>query len=65
MPSRSVKEMLDIWPELPIIISDYGSSDHPKLVENVENVISALELNDRVSEITLNVYFRTWRDLQQ
>jgi hypothetical protein len=53
--NRSVKEMLDVWPELPIIISDEGWYDHPKTVENVENVISALELNDRVSWINLRV----------
>jgi hypothetical protein len=52
--NRSVKKMLDIWPELPIIISDYGWSNRPKTVENVENVISALELNDRVSRINLH-----------
>ncbi len=46
---RSVKEMLDIWPELPIIISDYGNPT----MEGADNVISALELNDRVSRIFL------------
>jgi hypothetical protein len=50
--NRSVKEMLDIWPELPITISDSGS-DSPRTVENVENVIDALELNDRVYKINL------------
>jgi hypothetical protein len=51
MPNRSVKEMLDIWPELPIIISDYGWYGRPRTVENVENAISALELKDRVFDI--------------
>jgi hypothetical protein len=52
-PNRSVKEMLDIWPELPIMISDWRSKSYrrPKTVENVENVISALELKDRVLNI--------------
>ncbi len=36
--------MLDIWPELPIVIEG---------VEGVDNVIAALELNDRVSRIDL------------
>jgi len=36
--------MLDIWPELPIVIEG---------VEGVHNVIAALELNDRVSRIYL------------
>ncbi len=54
-PNRSVKEMLDIWPELPIIIWDDDWYGHPKTVENVENVISAIELKDRVSWIDLHV----------
>jgi hypothetical protein len=52
MPNRSVKEMPDIWPELPITISDRGWY-HPKTGENVENVIDALELKDRVLTINL------------
>jgi hypothetical protein len=43
--------MLDIWPELPIIISNMGWYYHPRSVENAENVINALELKDRVSNI--------------
>jgi hypothetical protein len=48
-----VKEMLDIWPPLPILITDddYVWPPRPKTVENVENVISALELKDRVFSI--------------
>jgi len=53
--NRSVKEMLDTWPELPIIIFDLDPSRPPKTVENVENVIDALELKDRVAEIILHV----------
>ena len=41
--------MLDIWPELPIIIDEYGNPT----VEGGDNVIGALELNDRVSRISL------------
>jgi hypothetical protein len=41
--------MRDIWPELPIFISFVGEST----VERVENVIAALELNDRASSIYL------------
>jgi len=37
--------MLDIWPELPIVI---------ERLQGVDNVIAALELNDRVSRIILN-----------
>jgi hypothetical protein len=41
--TRSVRDMLDIWPELPIVIDE---------LQGVDNVIAALELNDRVSGIT-------------
>ena len=50
--TRSVREMLDIWPELPIIILDYEGTE---IVESADNVIAALELNDRVSRIDLAV----------
>jgi hypothetical protein len=41
--------MQDIWPELPIFISFVGEST----VEGVENMIAALEFNDRASIIDL------------
>jgi hypothetical protein len=46
--TRSVREMLDIWPELPIVIKDYDGS---KMVEGADNVIAALDLKHRVSQI--------------
>ncbi len=46
-PTRSVREMIDIWPELPIIILDYGEAT----AEGGDNVISVLELNDRIHGI--------------
>jgi hypothetical protein len=49
---RSVREMLDLWPEFPIIITHY-SGDSIFMAEHVDNVIDALELNDRVSQINL------------
>ena len=58
-PTRSVREMLNIWPELPIIIKDYGD---PKTVEDIDNVIAALELNDRVSQIFL--WDASWSELE-
>ncbi len=48
--TRSAKGMLDLWPELPIIIQDGG---WPNTVEGADNVAAALELNDRVSRIDL------------
>ncbi len=46
---RSAREMLEIWPEFPIIVTDGGRPT----VEGADNIISALELNDRVSRIRL------------
>jgi F-box-like len=40
----SVKEMLDIWPPLPIAISSYGLGD---------NILAALEHRDRICRINL------------
>jgi len=42
--------MLDIWPELPIIVEDYDGS---KMMQDADNLIAALKLNDRVSRINL------------
>lgn len=48
---RRVRELLYIWPALPIILRD---RDGPtSLVEGVDNIIAALEQNDRVCEIVL------------
>jgi len=44
---RSVKEMLDVWPELPINISLH----HYPTKESIDNVIAALRLNHQVSGI--------------
>jgi len=47
-----MREMLDLWPEFPITIMNYGG-DSILMAERVDNVIDALELNDRVSQINL------------
>ena len=47
---RSVKEMLDIWPELPIYIWAFS---YPTM-ETITNVVAALTLNHRVSRIRFN-----------
>ena len=55
-PKRSVKKMLDIWPELPICTYDYGCR---AVVTN--NDVAALKLHDRVSQIRLfNFSNITW-----
>jgi hypothetical protein len=43
---RPVKKMLDIWPALPIVVS--GGYD---TVDGIENIIAALEHNDRIHKI--------------
>ena len=47
-PTTPVRVSLHIWPPLPIIIHD----DHDS-TSNFDNVIAALEHNDRVREVTL------------
>jgi hypothetical protein len=48
-PKRSVKKMMEIWPEfLPISVYNYGSQ-----VQIAGDGVAALELNDRVSQIRL------------
>jgi hypothetical protein len=49
MYGRPVTEMVNIWPELPIIVVDSGKPT----VDDVENFIAALKLNHRVSRISL------------
>ena len=44
---KSVREMLDIWPSLPIVIWDWRPT------RAVHNIIAALEHNDRVTQIEL------------
>jgi hypothetical protein len=46
-----VREMLDIWPALPIII--WNSGDPVSLVDGADNIIAALEHRDRVHSISL------------
>jgi hypothetical protein len=41
--------MLDIWPTLPVVISDNGNAANP----GVGNIIAALERNERVRKIEL------------
>jgi len=48
-PWRSVENMLDIWPELPIYLLGW---DHPDQ-EARDDVVAALKLNHRVSRIHL------------
>jgi hypothetical protein len=50
---RSVEEMNDIWPPLPIVIIIWASNDRQEWVEeHTHNIVTALNYNDRVSEIS-------------
>ena len=49
---RRARDTLDIWPPLPLIIDDYSMFDHG--TTGVDNIIAALELNDRVRQIDLS-----------
>jgi len=50
-----VRKMLDVWPPLPIVIRH---SARPKSVW--DNIIAALERNDRVCQIRLELDLRSW-----
>jgi hypothetical protein len=49
---RPVREMLDIWPALPIVIR--GDSDLPLQAKGSDNIIAALRHSDRVCQINLS-----------
>ena len=48
---RPVREMLEIWPPLPIVIFPYGLSKTSTLA--ADNIIAALEHNDRIHRVEL------------
>ena len=50
---RPARKMVDIWPALPIVIWNNVDSESTLLVEGAENIVAALEHNDRVCEIFL------------
>jgi len=53
---RPVREMLDIWPPLPIVVWDlelHGYSWLGKHNDNVDNIVAALEHHDRVCQVVL------------
>ena len=51
---RPVKELLGIWPALPIVIHDCQFGGRPWLtIENVDRIIAALGHRDRVCQINL------------
>jgi len=50
-PRRRVREMLKIWPPLPIVIFPYGLSKISTTA--ADNIIAALEHNDRIQHVEL------------
>ena len=51
-PKTPTRDTLDIWPPLPLIIRDFDNHD-PVEPSIVDNIIAALEHNDRVCQIEL------------
>ena len=54
-PNTPARDTLDIWPPLPLIIRYVGSISHDE-PSSVDNIIAALERDDRVCQIKLNFY---------
>ena len=46
-----VREKLGVWPLLPIVVCHIGHAKHSTL--GVDNIVAALERNDRIRQITL------------
>lgn len=47
---KPVRQMLAVWPPLPIVVKQHG---RPKSRWGVDNIVAALEHNDRIREIDL------------
>ena len=66
---RHVREMLGVWPALPIVIRDWNLGQYPlppDSEERIDNVIAALEHRDRVCQITLgNLLFPIFTAMMQ
>jgi hypothetical protein len=53
-PKTPAKDFLDIWPPLPLIILDHSCiSDEKGCTPGLDNIVAALEHNDRVCQIDL------------
>src|SRR6266852_949881 len=50
-PKTPARDTLDIWPPLPLIVSNSGYG-----LSGVDNVVAALEHSDRVCHIDLHIY---------
>ena len=52
-PTKSVREMLDIWPPLPIVIRECDGEPSWQPIGDMDNIVAALEHNDRIRDIFL------------
>ena len=52
-PKTPVRDMLDIWPALPLCVKNYDFPDDP--TEGLDNTMAILEHGDRVCQIELEV----------
>jgi hypothetical protein len=50
-PNTRARDTLDIWPPLPLVVRDVGDIDDE--LSSADNIIAALEHNDRVCQIEL------------
>ena len=56
-PERSARMSLDVWPALPLIIFDNGSS--------ADNEIAGLEHSDRIQEIKISIIWSTTHEVEK
>jgi hypothetical protein len=56
-PKTRARDTLDIWPHLPLIIRLFGDE-----TTDVDNIVAALEHNDRVCQIDLNYWLSPERE---
>jgi hypothetical protein len=53
--STTLREMLDVWPQLPVFISINGQGRYESWgTGHIDNLIAALEHNDRICRLDLN-----------
>jgi hypothetical protein len=57
-PNTRVRDTLDVWPPFPLVISDVRNTFDGE-PSRVDNVIAALEHNDRVCQIQFNYFMNS------
>ena len=52
-PRTPVREMLDVWPSLPIVVEAFDCKIE---IEDMDNIIAALEHNERIYRLDLDLF---------